>query len=107
MGEAILGIAFLAFSLFANITLSALISFRILYLQRSNHSVLQAAFGSVYTRIIVMCVESCAMIVIFEVAYIVLYTMSPGHDIDHGSLIPLLLVPHICVSTVILLTTVD
>ncbi|KAF8904755.1 hypothetical protein CPB84DRAFT_654982 [Gymnopilus junonius] len=94
--EAILGFAFLSFSLFANVTLSTLISLRILYFQRYNHIVLRIAQGSVYTRIIVMCVESCAMIVIFEVAYIVLYTMPPNHGADRGSMIPLLLLPHVC-----------
>lgn len=96
--EGILGFAFLSASLFANVTLSALISFRIIQLQRNNHEVLRVAQGSVYTRIVIMCIESCAMIVVFEVAYIVIYNIPPNQGANHGSLIPLLLIPHICVS---------
>ena len=80
-------------STLVNIILASLISFRLVRQQRHIRKVLGAEHGSPYSKIITICVESSALIVIFNAIYIVLgYMQSTG-----SVFIPLLLLPHICV----------
>lgn len=79
-------------------TLSALIVFRIRYHQNYIRKTLGTAHGSVYTRIMVMCVESCAMIWICDILYMILSCVPlPGIRND-AVVFPLALLPNICVS---------
>ena len=80
-------------STFVNIVLALLIIFRLVHHQRQMRKILGAEHGSPYSHIITMCIESSALIVVFSVAYIVL-----GFWRANGpAIIPLLLLPHICV----------
>ncbi|KDR72317.1 hypothetical protein GALMADRAFT_769087 [Galerina marginata CBS 339.88] len=76
----------------ANVILSCLTVLRLLYHQRYLSEVLGPGHGSVYTKIMVMCVESCALITLVCVVYICLFV---GQDIR--SVIPFFLLPHVCV----------
>ncbi|KDR74036.1 hypothetical protein GALMADRAFT_227737 [Galerina marginata CBS 339.88] len=89
----------LGLSAISNIVLAALIVFRLLYHQRYLRKTLGHSHGSLYTRIMVMCVESSSLIVVFTVLYIVLYfePSSVGYDL------PLFLLPHICVISPLLI----
>ena len=77
----------------ANIILASLIILRLVRHQRHIRKVLGVAHGSPYSKVITMCVESSALIIIFSAAYIVLGYMRPTGSV----FIPLLLLPHICV----------
>ena len=89
----ILAMVLILFSTFVNIILAVLIILRLIHHQRHIRKVLGAQHGSPYSKIITMCVESSALIVNFSGVYIVL-ALEEGN----GSLIPFLLLPHICVS---------
>jgi len=88
----ILAMGLILFSTFVNIILAALIILRLIHHQRHIRKVLGAQHGSPYSKVITMCVESSALIVIFSGVYTVL-DLAEGD----GSLIPFLLLPHICV----------
>ncbi|KDR67707.1 hypothetical protein GALMADRAFT_1074002 [Galerina marginata CBS 339.88] len=96
----ILGQPFFLISLstIANITLSTSIILRIFYHQKRLRLVLGTSHGSVYTRIIVMCVESCALIVVFNLVYIGLY-WGPTNAFQ----ILLFLLPHINILSPVLI----
>jgi len=83
-------------STFVNIILAFLIILRLVHHQQHIRKVLGAEHGSPYSKVITMCVESSALIVIVGGAYVVL-CFRPGWA--NGSVIvPFLLLPHICVS---------
>ena len=77
-----------------NITFALLIVLRLIYLQRHLRNIFGAYHGSPYSKVITMCVESSALIVIFSGVYSILAKMEA-----EWSLIPLILLPHICVGT--------
>ncbi|KAF8965535.1 hypothetical protein BDZ97DRAFT_1757096 [Flammula alnicola] len=81
---------------FVNFTLTALISMRLLYHQDTMRRILGPQYGSPYFRIIAMCVESCFLIVLTCVVYIVLFARD-NKTAFNGCIIPLLLLPHVCV----------
>ncbi|KIM43523.1 hypothetical protein M413DRAFT_382906 [Hebeloma cylindrosporum] len=86
-------------STLVNIVLAALIILRLIYHQRHIRKVLGMAHGSPYSKVITMCVESSALIVIFGGVYTVL-----AFEQGNGSvLIPFLLLPHICVISPLLI----
>lgn len=78
---------------FVNLVLSLLIFLRLIYYQRYISKTLGTAHGSPYLKVITMCVESCALIVVFSTTNIVMIIKN-----DTSYLIPFLLFPHICVS---------
>ena len=83
-------------STFVNIILALLIILRLLHHQRHIRKVLGAEHGSPNSKVITMCVESSALIVIVGGVYVILDS-GPGRA--NGSMIvPFLLLPHICVS---------
>ena len=87
--------AFIVLSTLINIILAVLIVFRLIFHQRHVRNVLGAEHGSLYTNVIIMCVESSALMVITSSAYPAL--ASTGY-----SWIPFLLYPHICVRRLVL-----
>ncbi|KDR67223.1 hypothetical protein GALMADRAFT_1126097 [Galerina marginata CBS 339.88] len=100
LGAAVLFVPFLAgfsvllsafLSTFSNILLSILIVSRLLYHQKYLRRVLGVGHGSLYTRIITMCVESCALIVFFMAVYIIMFGTG-----CNAQFAPLFLLPHIC-----------
>ena len=82
----------IAFSTLVNIILALLIVLRLVHHRRHIRKVLGVEHGSLYSKVITMCVESSALIVIFSGVYTALI-----FEQAHGSLIPFLLLPHICV----------
>ena len=62
-----------ALSILINIVLAVLIVSRLVYHQRYDRNTLGVEHGSPYTNIITMCVESCALIVIFGGLFTGLY----------------------------------
>ena len=80
------------FTTLVNITLALLIILRLVHHQRHIRKVLGAQHGSPYSKIITMCVESSALIIIVSGVCSVLIFEQP-----YGALIPFLLLPHICV----------
>jgi hypothetical protein len=91
----ILSMVVIPFSTLVNIILAALIILRLIQHQRHIRKVLGAQHGSPYSKVITMCVESSALIVIFSGVYTVLAFRE-----GDGSFIPFLLLPHICVGGV-------
>jgi hypothetical protein len=93
-------ILFLSISAISNVTLSLLITLRILRHQVNTRLALGASHGSLYTRIMVMCLESCSLIVIPTLVYIAMHSTKAN-----GSQIPLLLLPHFCVISPLLIVS--
>ncbi|KDR67717.1 hypothetical protein GALMADRAFT_231887 [Galerina marginata CBS 339.88] len=87
----------ISLSTLANILVSAFIALRLLYHQKFTIKLMGAASGSVYTRIMIICVESCFLILVFTILYLTLSNKSSTY------LVPLLLLPHICVISPLLL----
>ena len=56
--------AFLSFSILVNITLAALIIFRLVYHRRHVRNLLGVEHGNIYTNVMTMCVESSGLMVI-------------------------------------------
>ncbi|KDR73864.1 hypothetical protein GALMADRAFT_212106 [Galerina marginata CBS 339.88] len=78
-------------STIVNIVLSALIIFRALYHQRHSRTALGTAHASIYSQIVALCIESCALISIVGVVYMVIVLSNlPGMEV------PLYLLPQIC-----------
>ena len=92
VGDSIFAMVLIAFSTLVNIILALLIVLRLVHHQRHIRKVLGAQHGSPYSKVITMCVESSALIVIFSGVYTVLI-----FEQGNGALIPFLLLPHICV----------
>ena len=65
--------AFMSLSALVNIILAALIVFRLIYHRRYVRNTLGVEHGTPYTNIIIMCVESSALMVIASVLFIILY----------------------------------
>lgn len=80
-----------------NFILTALICGRLWFHQEGMRRVLGPQYGSPYMRVIVMCSASCLLIVVTSLAYIALFAISDQNK-SNGSVIPLLLLPHVCVS---------
>ncbi|KDR70490.1 hypothetical protein GALMADRAFT_230101 [Galerina marginata CBS 339.88] len=85
-------------SALSNILLSLLIVCRLLYHQKYLRRVLGVSHGLVYNKIITICVESCALIIFFMVAYSIM-RMS-GWLVRW---IAFFLLPHICVISALML----
>ncbi|KAF8965479.1 hypothetical protein BDZ97DRAFT_1918318 [Flammula alnicola] len=81
-----------ALTALVNLILALLIVLRLVYHQRRLRKMLGVAHGSGYARIMAMCIESCALIVIFSGVYGVLF-----FEQANGSQIPLMILPHIYV----------
>ncbi|CAA7270525.1 unnamed protein product [Cyclocybe aegerita] len=74
---------------FVNLALAALVTVRLYYHQRNTRKILGTEYGSPYSRTIAICVESCALIFVVDVAFIVLFLL----DTD-TSAIPIQLLAH-------------
>ncbi|KAF9476254.1 hypothetical protein BDN70DRAFT_882688 [Pholiota conissans] len=85
-----------------NILLRTLIVSRILYHQRYVQKAMGTPYASIYTKIMTMCVESCAMTSICGAVFLGLYYSKDEHQ-KLASVIPLILLPHICILTPLLL----
>jgi len=92
VGDSTFTMLLIAFSTLVNIILALLIILRLVHYQRHIRKVLGEVHGSPYAKVITMCIESSALIVIFSGVYTVLVFVQAN-----GSLIPFQLVPHICV----------
>ncbi|PPQ90161.1 hypothetical protein CVT25_012472 [Psilocybe cyanescens] len=77
----------------ANIVLSSLITGRILYYERRVRKSLGVFNDPAYKRAVTICVESCALIVVVSVLFVILYYA----DTHSAFLFPLVLLPHVCV----------
>ncbi|KAF8894360.1 hypothetical protein CPB84DRAFT_1295108 [Gymnopilus junonius] len=83
----------LLISCIINLTFSLLIAIHIRQYQNFIKKALGVAHSSIYTRIIVICVESCALISVCEGVYVV------AAQVDSVAASPMLeLLPHVCVS---------
>lgn len=96
--DSLFTVVLIIFSLLVNIILALLIVLRLVHHQRRIQKVLGAEHGSPYSKIITMCVESSALMLIFSGVYAVLV-----FEQANGSLIPFLLFPHICVISPLLI----
>jgi hypothetical protein len=88
--------AFILLSLLVNIILATLIVSRLIYRRRHFRDILGAEHGSPYINIMTMCVESSALVVIFNATYTAL-TFAQRRQDAYWALIPFQLLPHICV----------
>ena len=86
---------FISVSTLVNIILAVLIVFRLVYLRRYARNALGVEHGSPYTNIIIMCVESSALMVVASSLYTILFFMSEMHHDE--TLIVVNVIPHICV----------
>lgn len=84
-------------SLLTNCIISVLIALRIRRHQRVLRNNLGRAHGKVYTRIIVICVESCTLIAFTEAIQVVLATITES-AFPWPLYVTFSLLPHICVS---------
>jgi hypothetical protein len=89
--------AFILLSLLVNIILAALIVSRLIYRRRHFRDILGAEHGSPYINIMTICVESSALVVIFNGTYTALAFAQRRHPDAYWVLIPFQLLPHICV----------
>ncbi|CAA7270520.1 unnamed protein product [Cyclocybe aegerita] len=87
-----------ALTTLVNTTLATLVTLRLYQHQRSARKVLGSEYGSPYSRTIAICVESCALIVIFDLIFIVL-----AFQQANASMIPEQLLAHISVVSPFLL----
>ncbi|KAF9478379.1 hypothetical protein BDN70DRAFT_880064 [Pholiota conissans] len=85
-----------------NLVRASLIIGRLVYHQETMRNLMGKQYASPYLRIIFMVVESCGLIVVTGIVYLILVK---GADINtfNGGIIPLLLFPHICVASPLLL----
>lgn len=98
------GLGIIAFAMtvtpFVNLFLAGLIVGRLIYHQHIIANTLGHGHDKPYNRVIMMCVESCAMIALASLLYIglafSLSTVSLSYAIANGYI--LLSFPHICVS---------
>lgn len=84
---------------FVNVVLTSLIAYRLLRHQNAMRRVMGAQYGSPYMRLIAILVESCAFIVFTGIVYLVLFAV----DREHGTIIPMLILPQVCVISPIMI----
>jgi len=87
---------FILLSLLVNIILAALIVSRLICRRSHFRDILGSEHGSPYINIMTMCVESSALVVIFNGTYTAL-TFAQRRPDAYGALIPFQLLPHIFV----------
>lgn len=85
----------ISMSTFANLVFASLITLRIVYYRKAIKSLseISQCNKKLYNGVIVMCIESCALIVIAGIVYVIVFPLTCP-----GSLIPLAVLPHISVS---------
>lgn len=94
IGQAVPLVGLTATSFVVNSTFSILIVLRIRYHQQHIRQSLGTAYGSLYTRIVVICLESCGLIAACSLlTFLLMFTPLPAFQI------PLSALPHVCVST--------
>ncbi|CAA7270077.1 unnamed protein product [Cyclocybe aegerita] len=76
-----------------NTILASLVAFRLLWHQRRTRRVLGETYGTPYTRIVNICMESCLLIVLFNIALTVLFLKESGP----ATVIVELLITHVSV----------
>jgi len=91
-------LAMIAATIFLNLVIAALITFRILYFDRYIQKTVGLERNSPYLTIIIICVESSALIIVFSLIYLILYFKE--YII---SLIPLQLLVHVYVISPLLI----
>ena len=79
-------------TIFLNFVIAALITFRILYFDRYIRKTVGLEHNSPYLTVIIICVESSALIIVFSLIYLILYFKE-----NTASLIPLQLLVHVYV----------
>ncbi|CAA7262538.1 unnamed protein product [Cyclocybe aegerita] len=89
-----------AFTVLTNILLAGLIASRLFWYQRRVQRALGKAHGSLYTRVIGICIESCLLIVLFNSVFLVLYLTS---SVYFSTLVMALLLTHASVLSPLLL----
>ncbi|KAJ3514473.1 hypothetical protein NLJ89_g2362 [Agrocybe chaxingu] len=87
-----------ALTTLVNITLATLVTLRLHQHQRNTRKVLGREFGSPYSRTIAICIESCALIVVFDLIFIAL-----AFEQANASMIPEQLLVHVSVVSPFLL----
>ncbi|KIM47151.1 hypothetical protein M413DRAFT_270415 [Hebeloma cylindrosporum] len=95
-GALVSSAVFILLSLLVNIILAALIVSRLIYHRKRLRKALGEEHGSPHINFMTIFVESAALIVILSFTYTVLAFTQRGPD-AYRALIPLLLLPHICV----------
>jgi len=91
-------LAITAVTIFLNLITATLITFRILYFDRYIRKTVGLERNSPYMTIIIICVESSALIVVFGLIYLILYFKA-----TNASLIPLHLLVHVYVISPLLI----
>lgn len=94
-------VALMLTSLLLNCTVSLLIALRIRWYQKILRTSLGKEHGKIYTRIIVLCVESCAMIAVVEAVHVALALIATENDGRLSLQVTFFLLPHICVSEIL------
>ena len=79
-------------TIFLNLVIAGLITFRILYFDRYIRKTVGLEHNSPYLTVIIICVESSALIIVFSLIYLILYFKE-----NTASLIPLQLLVHVYV----------
>ncbi|KAJ3505394.1 hypothetical protein NLJ89_g7441 [Agrocybe chaxingu] len=87
-----------ALTTLVNITLAMLVTLRLHRHQRDTRKILGREYGSPYSRTIALCVESCALIVVFDLIFIAL-----AFEQANASMIPEQLLAHVSVVSPLLL----
>ncbi|KJA18329.1 hypothetical protein HYPSUDRAFT_960575 [Hypholoma sublateritium FD-334 SS-4] len=87
-----------------NCILTTLIIVRLGFQKEAMCKIFGPRFETPYIRIIIMLVESCSMIVMTSLVYLILFARGNGVDLN-SSIIPLLLLPHVCVISPLLVVS--
>ncbi|CAA7270524.1 unnamed protein product [Cyclocybe aegerita] len=72
---------------FVNLALAALVTVRLHYHQRNTRKILGTEYGSPYSRTIAICIESCALIIVVDLAFIVLFLLNSDTSVIPGQLL--------------------
>ena len=80
------------------LTLTALVCGRLWFHQQEMRRTLGPQYGSPYKKTIIMCTLSCILIAVPSLAYVILFSIEDSAKAS-TSIIPLLILPHICVSS--------
>ncbi|KAJ3505395.1 hypothetical protein NLJ89_g7440 [Agrocybe chaxingu] len=85
--QMLLTLSLVSLTSFVNLTLAVLVTVRLYHHQRNTRKILGAEYGSPYSRTITICVESCALIVVVDLAYIILLILNPNTSAVFGQLL--------------------
>lgn len=80
-----------------NLILTTVIAGRLFYHQETMQRILGKEYRTPYLRIIIMLVESCSLIVVTGIIFLIFVARGSTKTFD-GCIVPFLLFPHVCVS---------